>query len=116
DEIKQALDKVCSYLPSSLSSKCVQFVNEYTDLLITLVMEELEPELVCAKLNLCPSKVKVEKPKDIKDVECDLCKQVVGKVEDMVKDKKTEVMGFLHVLLILYFYSLIWLDMCEVNC
>lgn len=35
--------------------------------------------------------------KKVKDVECDLCKEVVGKVEDMIKDKKTEVSGFLKL-------------------
>ncbi len=35
--------------------------------------------------------VKLETPKKVKDIECDLCKEVVQKVEDLVKDKKTEV-------------------------
>ncbi|GFW97437.1 hypothetical protein TNCV_4991141 [Trichonephila clavipes] len=90
DEIKNALDKVCSYLPSSMSAKCVNFVNQYTDLLVTLIIQELDPSDICAKLNLCVSVVEVEKPKDIKDLECDLCKELVTKLEDMIKDKSTE--------------------------
>ncbi|XP_055948969.1 uncharacterized protein LOC129981935 isoform X2 [Argiope bruennichi] len=90
DEIKAALDKVCSYLPSSLSAKCEQFVNQYTDLIVTLLMEELDPQLVCARLGLCPTQIKEEKPKELKDLECDLCKDVVAKVEEIMKNNKTE--------------------------
>nr|WBW70109.1 venom protein [Lampona murina] len=90
DEIKSALDKVCSYLPSSLSAKCENFVNEYTDILIQLLLQEMDPDMVCAELKICTSSVKKEKPKKFNDLECDLCKEVVGKVEKLVKDKKTE--------------------------
>lgn len=38
----------------------------------------------------CVASLKKEESK-FKDIECDLCKEVIGKVEDMVKDKKTEV-------------------------
>ncbi|GIY80981.1 hypothetical protein CDAR_71052 [Caerostris darwini] len=90
EEIKAALDKVCSYLPSSFTTKCVKFVNTYTDMIVTLLMQELDPALVCAELKLCTAQIKIQKPKDVKDLKCDLCKIVVSKVEEMVKDKKTE--------------------------
>ncbi|GBN42353.1 Prosaposin [Araneus ventricosus] len=90
DEIKAALDKVCSYLPSSISAKCESFVNQYTDLIVTLLMQELDPQMVCAELGLCPSQIKEEKPKELKDLDCDLCKDVVAKIDEIVKENKTE--------------------------
>lgn len=56
DEIKKALDSVCSYLPSSLASRCENCVNQYTEILITLLAQELDPAMVCASLNVCPGK------------------------------------------------------------
>lgn len=37
-----------------------------------------------------PASLKKEENK-VNDIECDLCKEVIGKLEDMLKDKKTEV-------------------------
>jgi saposin len=85
DQIKQALDTVCSYLPSSIATKCENFVNKYTDTLITILSEEVTPEMVCAALNVCPAS-----EKKVKDMECDLCKQVIGQIEDLIKDNNTE--------------------------
>ncbi|XP_042907412.1 uncharacterized protein [Parasteatoda tepidariorum] len=90
DEIKAALDKVCSYLPSSIASRCETFVNQYTDILIELLTQELDPQMVCAELKVCPSSIRIEKPKRLKSLECDLCKEAVTEVENLVKDEKTE--------------------------
>ncbi|GBN04213.1 hypothetical protein AVEN_107608-1, partial [Araneus ventricosus] len=91
DEIKAALDKVCSYLPSSLSAKCESFVNQYADLIVTLLIQELDPQLVCAQLGLCPASVLLEQPKGTdNDVECFLCKEVIQKMEQLVNDNRTE--------------------------
>ncbi|GIY67639.1 hypothetical protein CEXT_229032 [Caerostris extrusa] len=90
DKIEAALDEVCSRLPSSIATKCINFVNTYTDMIVTLLMQELDPAMVCAELKLCTAQIKIQKPKDVKDLKCDLCKTVVSEVEEMVKDKKTE--------------------------
>ncbi|KAG8182465.1 hypothetical protein JTE90_020385 [Oedothorax gibbosus] len=85
DQIKQALDTVCSYLPSSVAAKCKNFVDKYTATLITILAEEVTPEMVCAALNVCPAS-----ERKVKDVECDLCKQVIGQIEDLIRDNNTE--------------------------
>lgn len=56
EEIKQALDKVCSYLPSSIATECENFVNQYTETLIDILAESVTPDLICAALKVCPGK------------------------------------------------------------
>lgn len=86
--IEEALEKVCGYLPSSMQAKCKSLVETYTDTIVTLLIQELSPDEVCAALGMCSKQRETKPPKN--DVECDLCKQVVSLVEEQLKDKRTE--------------------------
>ncbi|XP_049272569.1 uncharacterized protein LOC119398702 isoform X2 [Rhipicephalus sanguineus] len=88
EKVKEALDQVCSLLPSSLEQKCVEMVNNYYDMLVSLLVQELVPDEVCKELGLCPSSdVPSKKPTD---EECDICKIVVKFVYNELQDNKTE--------------------------
>uniref|UniRef100_A0A8C4Y5X7 Prosaposin n=1 Tax=Gopherus evgoodei TaxID=1825980 RepID=A0A8C4Y5X7_9SAUR len=54
-EIEAALEKVCHFLPKSISEECVQFVDQYEPLLVTLLTEIMDPTFVCSKLGVCVS-------------------------------------------------------------
>ncbi|XP_054708143.1 uncharacterized protein LOC129217826 isoform X2 [Uloborus diversus] len=86
------LEEGCARLPGSLATECRKFVDENIDTVVAMIIQELDPDTVCAILNICPaSLLSVQKaPAKVNDLECDLCKEVVQKVEDMIKDKKTE--------------------------
>lgn len=84
------LEEGCARLPGSLAQECKTFVDENIDTLIAMIIEQLDPDSVCSILKICPASLKKTQVKKFKDIECDLCKEVVGKVEEMVKDKKTE--------------------------
>nr|CAD7594837.1 unnamed protein product [Timema genevievae] len=53
EEIKVAVHDVCNYLPSTVSTDCNAFVDEYADLVISLLVQELDPNLICADIKLC---------------------------------------------------------------
>lgn len=95
DEIKEIVDKACERLPSSINETCIQFVDTYGSAFVAILAQEIDPSTVCPLLRLCPAS-------NVKDVEifmqergdnskCPLCLFAVSKLEDMVKDKKTEV-------------------------
>lgn len=97
EKVKEALDQVCSLLPSSLEQKCVEMVNNYYDMLVNLLLQELDPDQVCKELGLCPSTKKAKMPpvasvppKKPTDEECDICKVVVKFVYNELQDNKTE--------------------------
>ncbi|XP_035211397.1 prosaposin-like isoform X2 [Stegodyphus dumicola] len=84
------LEEGCARLPSSLAEECKTFVDENIDTVMNIIIQELDPDLVCGMLKICPGSLKKEKPTKFKNLECDLCKEVIEKVEDLIKDKKTE--------------------------
>lgn len=75
----------------------MQFIDTYGDAFVAILAQEIDPSTVCPLLRVCPAS-------NVKDVEifmqekgdnskCPLCLFAVSKLEDMVKDKKTEVSG-----------------------
>jgi saposin len=45
-EIKDALDSLCSYLPNSVSTECKTFVDTYTDMIIEMLTNDVTPKEV----------------------------------------------------------------------
>lgn len=56
EEIIHALDSVCSKLPSSLSEECQEVVDTYGSSILSILLQEASPELVCSMLHLCSSR------------------------------------------------------------
>lgn len=53
DEIKAVVHSICHYLPKSIKTECDNFVNQYGDAMIQLLIESLDPAEVCTELKLC---------------------------------------------------------------
>ena len=51
--IENVLDQLCNILPSSVKEPCDQFIATYTPLLVDLLLQELDPLLICDELQLC---------------------------------------------------------------
>jgi len=100
DQIKQALEEVCSYLPSSLSKQCNTFVDTYTDIIIDMLTKDVSPEMVCTNLGLCKETFQTNKlvqkkilfsdPQQVKSPYCTLCEVVVQDLEKSLGNKKTQ--------------------------
>ncbi|XP_040983119.1 prosaposin isoform X3 [Aquila chrysaetos chrysaetos] len=54
-EIEALLEKVCHFLPESVSDQCVQFVEQYEPVVVQLLAEMMDPTFVCTKLGVCGS-------------------------------------------------------------
>lgn len=55
EEIIHAFDKICSKLPTSLSEECQEVVDTYGRSILSILLQEASPELVCNLLHLCTS-------------------------------------------------------------
>ena len=45
---------LCAYMPESIADKCEDYVQQYGDEIIRLIMEmEMDPDEICAELGLC---------------------------------------------------------------
>lgn len=58
-EIEAVLDKVCNFLPSSLTQECDNFIQQYGPLIIHLLAAEMAPQQVCTAIGLCTSKTEI---------------------------------------------------------
>ena len=45
-QIKDALDSLCTYLPNSIAKECKNFVDTYTDVVIEMLTNDVTPEQV----------------------------------------------------------------------
>jgi len=115
EAIKNALEQLCSYLPSTLTQECQEYVEDYSELIISMLEQEVDPSTICTQLGLCsaskiqlglimPSlklKLPVSKPhlsliKPLEGVstagltECELCNRVVYLLDSLLEDKPTE--------------------------
>jgi saposin len=84
--IRRELERDCHRLPRELRAGCEQLVANDLHQVIAWLQAEVTPTEVCERLKVCPLKTEVKK----NDVFCDLCKQAVKYVEDLLKDGKVE--------------------------
>merc|ERR1712156_1324610 len=61
-EIEEALESLCSFLPSTMMKQCDSFVDTYTNLIIDLLTKDVSPEMVCGNLGLCPDQTLIGGP------------------------------------------------------
>ena len=53
-ELEKLLQNVCNkMMPANLKQECNQFVQQYGQVIISLLMNQVEPEKVCRFINLC---------------------------------------------------------------
>lgn len=54
DEIRTAVENICTVMPKSISKQCTKFVEQYADLIITLI-DTVPPKQICSQMGLCPA-------------------------------------------------------------
>lgn len=52
-EVKKALEKVCSLMPDTVREECAGFVQQYSQVIINLLVQGLDPAKVCTAVKLC---------------------------------------------------------------
>ncbi|XP_068632448.1 uncharacterized protein Sap-r isoform X2 [Battus philenor] len=88
DEIKKIVHGVCKRMPKSVRSECDQFVEKYSDLVISLLAQELDPSEVCQELKLCdPSGMRTVKEAIL---DCAVCETVVMAVKKVLSNDKVD--------------------------
>jgi saposin len=116
EKIIETLERVCGFLPESISGQCDSIVDQYTPVLIQLIAAEFTPQEICQALGLCdaakrmiPKVPKYRKPiipmhhfkrhapskkivgkTQVKDIQCEVCIQAMGVVESYLKKNSTE--------------------------
>lgn len=53
DKIEKAVHSVCNHLPKTVANECNTFVDQYADVLISILSQEVTPKEACTVLGLC---------------------------------------------------------------
>ncbi|XP_052262832.1 uncharacterized protein LOC127866386 isoform X2 [Dreissena polymorpha] len=89
--IKAALEQVCSLLPDTLSTECKQFVDQYAQQIIDLLLQEIDPDQICKLIGLCTtSGHRAEKILVKAGPVCVICEFVLKLVDKELQGNKSE--------------------------
>ncbi|XP_029465135.1 prosaposin isoform X2 [Rhinatrema bivittatum] len=95
ENIKHALEYVCSLLPDSMKEQCTDFVDDYADAIIKILLQEASPRVICCTLGVCSNKkpLLVERitPERLRSGEfCKVCKLIVNYLDVVLENNSTE--------------------------
>ncbi|XP_056018469.1 prosaposin-like [Ostrea edulis] len=86
--IENALQMVCSNLPTAISKECSDFVNQYADLVINIVIQEVDPKYVCTALKLCKTEG-LHQNKVSASPQCVVCEYVMTELDNILKENRS---------------------------
>nr|XP_014343937.1 PREDICTED: prosaposin isoform X3 [Latimeria chalumnae] len=93
--VVHAIQKVCSILPSSISQQCKDFIEAYGKAIMELLVQQMDPKVVCSTLGLCKGaeRLYVEKidPAVFKTGGfCEVCETMVSYLDGILEENSTQ--------------------------
>ncbi|GAA6213950.1 prosaposin isoform X1 [Lates japonicus] len=95
EEVIQAVEKVCTLLPDSLSAQCKDLIETYGQAIIELLVQQADPKTVCTVLALCKDARRAYVP--VLDQArfkaggyCEVCKMAVSYIDQILEKNATE--------------------------
>ena len=94
-EVAALVSQACSVLPAPYSTICSTVVQQYVPIIMQWLEQGLETLDICVKLGLCDPTTKHFRPiiprRPVpKDSACDMCKTIIGAVEEAMKSTLVE--------------------------
>uniref|UniRef100_A0A8C1IJ49 Prosaposin n=1 Tax=Cyprinus carpio TaxID=7962 RepID=A0A8C1IJ49_CYPCA len=91
-EIVQAVEKVCDFLPSTLTAQCKDLIETYGKAIIDLLVQEADPKTICSLLGLCNGVSYYNVPFQRFEAGdfCDVCKMAVRYVDGILEQNATQ--------------------------
>lgn len=87
DRIEKVVHTACNHLPKSISKECNDFVDQYADIVIDLLSQEVSPKEICTLIGLCQADLQ----KIIDSIaECALCQAIVSSIDTILVNPKVD--------------------------
>uniref|UniRef100_A0A671YST3 Prosaposin n=1 Tax=Sparus aurata TaxID=8175 RepID=A0A671YST3_SPAAU len=91
EEVIQAVEKVCTYLPKSLSTECKDLIETYGQAIIELLVQQADPKTVCTVLALCnEARLALDQARFKVGGYCQVCKMAITYVDELLEKNATE--------------------------
>uniref|UniRef100_A0A1B6I9E6 Pulmonary surfactant-associated protein B n=1 Tax=Homalodisca liturata TaxID=320908 RepID=A0A1B6I9E6_9HEMI len=84
-EIREAVEHVCFVMPSTVRPKCKRFVDQYSDLIVTLLAQSIEPKQICQMLGVCSSSTGLDYVRKSVN-KCVVCESLMGALQGVMED------------------------------
>lgn len=88
-EIRVAVEHVCVVMPATVRRKCRAFVDQYIDLIVTLLAQSVDPKQICQAMNVCPGFVGLEYVRKTVN-KCIACESMIGAMQGVMEDTDVE--------------------------
>ncbi|XP_012259045.2 prosaposin [Athalia rosae] len=87
NEIEKVVHGVCNVLPKTIKVECNDFVNQYADLVIDMLVAEVDPKDICTAISLCGKHME-EIQASV--AECALCQSIISTIDKELVDPKID--------------------------
>lgn len=84
--VKQALDEVCNLFHGDRRQECVNMVNTYFEIIVSLILQDFTPQQICQTIGLCPSSPATPGG----TIECSFCEYALHFIQEELVDNYTE--------------------------
>lgn len=84
ENIKDTVLKICNKVPAEFQGQCQNFINTYSDAIIALLIQDLDPSQVCPLLDVCSTETVNENEK------CPICLFLVQDLEELIKKDRSK--------------------------
>ncbi|XP_068183104.1 prosaposin [Antennarius striatus] len=95
EEVIQAVEKVCTLLPSSVEQQCKDLIETYGEAIIELLVQQADPKVVCTVLGLCKEVHRLyisalDQTRFKVGGYCEACKMAITYVDELLEKNATE--------------------------
>ncbi|XP_077468862.1 prosaposin [Stigmatopora argus] len=95
EEVIEAVEKVCSILPKTLTDQCKDLIETYGQAIIDLLVQQADPKTVCTFLSLCNGAKRAYVPALDESAfksggYCKVCKMAVTYIDEILEKNATE--------------------------
>ncbi|XP_037638251.1 prosaposin isoform X1 [Sebastes umbrosus] len=95
EEVIQAVEKVCTFLPASLSTQCKDLIETYGQAIIELLVQQADPKTICTVLALCNEGSRtfvpaLDQTRYKAGGYCQVCKMAVSYIDGILEKNATE--------------------------
>jgi saposin len=88
EEIKHFVENICTKLPSAVRGECKTLVDNYEPLIVQLLVNDVDPEQICAEIKLCDA----DQFQVAGTANCETCEFVMNEVFSVLSDQDDQHM------------------------
>lgn len=84
ENIKKTVESTCEKLPKAFIGECQGFVDTYGDAIIAMIVQDIDPSLICPKIGVCMRETPLNNEK------CPLCLFLIQELEETLKGDRSK--------------------------